>query len=115
MIMLLLLFSLTGIAQETTSEISGIVSDVTSTLPSVNITAIHVPTGTKYITTTRKDGRYNLPNLKVGGPYTVTASFVGFSSISKSEITLNLGQTYKQDFQLVESSSTKLSEVTVTA
>jgi len=115
MIMLLLSFSLAGIAQETTSEISGIVSDANSSLPGVNITAIHVPTGTKYLTTTRKDGRYNLPNLKVGGPYTVTASFVGFSSLSQTDIVLNLGQTYKQDFQLVESSSTKLGEVTVKA
>ena len=115
MIMLLLSFSLIGFAQETTSEISGTVLDANSTLPGVNITAIHVPTGTKYLTTTRKDGRYNLANLKVGGPYTISASFVGYSTISQTDIVLNLGQTYKQDFQLVESSSTKLAEVTVKA
>ena len=115
MIMLLLSFSLIGFAQETTSEISGTVLDANSTLPGVNITAIHVPTGTKYLTTTRKDGRYNLANLKVGGPYTISASFVGYSTISQTEIILNLGQTFKQDFQLVESSSTKLAEVTVKA
>jgi len=115
MIMLLLSFSLTGFAQETTSEISGIVSDANSSLPNVNITAIHIPTGTKYLTTTRKDGRYNLPNLKIGGPYTVTASYVGYSSKIQSDIVLNLGQTYNQDFQLVESASTTLSEVTVKA
>jgi len=114
-IMLLLLFSVVGFAQETTSEISGIVSDANSSLPNANITAIHIPTGTKYLTTTRKDGRYNLPNLKVGGPYTVTASFVGYSSKIQSDIVLNLGQTYKQDFLLVESASTTLSEVTVKA
>jgi hypothetical protein len=115
MIMLLLSFSAIGFAQETTSEISGTVSDANSTLPGVNITAIHVPTGTKYLTTTRNDGRYNLPNLKVGGPYTITASYVGYNSKSQTDIVLNLGQTYKQDFQLVESSSTKLAEVIVKA
>ncbi|ADQ78971.1 TonB-dependent receptor plug [Paludibacter propionicigenes WB4] len=115
MIMLLLSLSLASIAQETTSEISGIVLDANSSLPGVNITAIHVPTGTKYFTTTRKDGRYNLPNLKVGGPYTVTASFVGYNSNRQSDIMLNLGQTFEQNFKLVESDNTKLSEVTVKA
>ena len=115
MIMLLLSLSFTCIAQETTSEISGIVLDANSSLAGVYITAIHVPTGTKYLTTTRKDGRYNLPNLKVGGPYTVTASFVGYNSNRQSDIMLNLGQTFEQNFKLVESDNTKLSEVTVKA
>jgi hypothetical protein len=56
-------------AQETTSEIQGLVSDGKSGLSGVTIVATHQPTGTKYITSTRNDGRYNLPNLKIGGPY----------------------------------------------
>ena len=67
-------------AQETTSEIQGTVMDGKNGIAGAIITAIHQPTGTKYVTTTRKDGRYNLPNVKVGGPYSVTVSYVGFSS-----------------------------------
>ena len=58
-------------AQETTSEIQGTVSDGKAGLASVTIVATHQPTGTKYTTSTRIDGRYNLPNLKIGGPYSI--------------------------------------------
>ena len=56
-------------AQETTSEIQGVVTgDKGTGLEGATIVAIHLPTGTHYSTSTRKDGRYNLPNLRVGGP-----------------------------------------------
>ena len=55
------------IAQETTSEITGVVMDDKSTLTGSIIKAVHLPTGTNYIATSRRDGRYNLANLKIGG------------------------------------------------
>ena len=58
------LLSFGASAQETTSEIQGLVSDGKAGLPGVTVVAIHQPTGTKYNTSTRIDGRYNLPNLK---------------------------------------------------
>ena len=61
-------------AQETTSEIQGTVSSGKDKLAGATITALHTPTGTVYKTTTREDGRYNLPNVKIGGPYTVSVS-----------------------------------------
>jgi len=64
--------------------------------------AVHVPTGTKYATTTRNDGRYNLPNLKIGGPYIITTAFVGLKSEKINDVFLNLGQTFKQNFELTE-------------
>ncbi|MFX5187509.1 carboxypeptidase-like regulatory domain-containing protein, partial [Acinetobacter baumannii] len=65
-------------AQETTSGIQGIVTDGKVAIGGAVITAIHEPTGTKYTTTSRKDGHYNLPGLRVGGPYVLSASYVGF-------------------------------------
>ena len=38
------------------------------------------PSGTKYGAITNFDGRYNLLNMKVGGPYSVTVSYVGYKS-----------------------------------
>ena len=67
------------VAQETTSEIQGTVSDGKTGLAGATVAALHIPTGTRYTTTTRKDGRFNLPNLRIGGPYTVTVTYVGYT------------------------------------
>ena len=99
-------------AQETTSEILGIVTDGNTGLANATIVAIHTPTGTKYSTTTRKDGRYNLPNLRIGGPYTVTTTFTGYKPETQDNINILLGQAFKADFKLATSAST-LGEVTV--
>ena len=109
---MLLLFSIVARSQETTSEISGTILEGKSPLPNVIVTAVHVPTGTKYMTTTRSDGRYNLPNVKIGGPYTLTTSFVGYKPETRGDIFLNLGQVYKEDFLLTDA-ATLLGEVVV--
>ena len=107
-----LLFASVSKAQETTSEIQGLVTDGTNPVSNATVVATHIPTGTKYSTTSRKDGRYNLPNLRIGGPYTITTTFVGFKPVVQENITLLLGQEFKADFALVQS-STNLTEVVV--
>jgi len=112
-LMLVILISIIKVsAQETTSEIQGTVTTGTAGLAGVTITAIHQPTGTKYVTTTRNDGRYNLINLKVGGPYSIEVSYVGFKKEQQNDITLLLGQAHKANFKLVETSN-NLQEVVV--
>jgi len=102
-------------SQETTSELQGVVTGENGqALQGASVTAIHLPTGTRYTTSTRSDGRYNLPNVRVGGPYEVTATFVGFQPSKQSDITLSLGTAYKADFKLI-SSAGNLTEVTVSA
>jgi hypothetical protein len=115
--LLLLIFALfttiVGFAQQTTSSISGTVVDEKGLpLPGVTITALHTPTGTNYATVSRVDGRYNLPNLRIGGPYTVTFSFIGFNSKVENDVTLSLGQEFRIDTKLLPT-STSLSEVRV--
>ncbi|MES1221629.1 MAG: carboxypeptidase regulatory-like domain-containing protein, partial [Bacteroidota bacterium] len=101
-------------AQETTSEIQGrILDDKGNGLYGATVTATHSPTGTHYITTTRKDGRYNLPNVRVGGPYIVAVSFIGFKEEKQDSISLLLGQEFKADFTLTPS-VTNLTEVVLT-
>jgi hypothetical protein len=112
-ILAMLFLSLGLVAQETTSEIQGVVTDDKGTaLQGATIRATHGPTGTTYTTTSRKDGRYNLANVRVGGPYQVEVTYVGFKQGTQSDITLTLGTAYKADFNL-ESSSAVLTEVVV--
>jgi hypothetical protein len=112
---ILLFTACVAFAQVTTSSISGTVVDEKGLpLPGVTITALHTPTGTNYATVSRVDGRYNLPNLRVGGPYTVTYSFIGFGSNVQNNINLTLGQESKIDTKLLPSSR-QLGEVTVTS
>jgi hypothetical protein len=101
-------------AQETTSELQGTVTDDSGApLAGATIQALHTPTGTSYTTTTRKDGRFNLGNVRVGGPYTVKVTFVGYTEQTLSDIMLTLGTAYKADVKLVSSSSS-LKEIVVT-
>jgi Carboxypeptidase regulatory-like domain len=111
--LLLLLVGFVTKAQETTSEIQGAITDDKTGLNGATITAIHSPTGTKYVTTSRKDGSYNLANVRVGGPYIITVSFVGYKEEKQDDIFLTLGNAYKADFKLVKTSS-NLTEVVVT-
>ncbi len=102
-------------AQETTAEIQGIITEQQgSPLAGATITAIHTPTGTKYTTISRKDGRYSLSNVRVGGPYDITVSFVGFKEEKSSDISLLLGQSFKADFSLSPAAG-ELKEVVITA
>ncbi|MBI4535180.1 MAG: TonB-dependent receptor [Ignavibacteriae bacterium] len=71
-------------------------------LPGVNVIAVHNPSGTTYGTSTRSDGRYNLPGMRVGGPYTVTASLIGYQKHVSEDVTLRLSETFDLDFPLAE-------------
>lgn len=101
-------------AQVTTSTMNGSVKSLAAgtELAGATITATHTPTGTVYTTVTRKGGIYNIANMNPGGPYTVTATFVGFKPITREGLTLSLGETLVENFQLLETSS-NLQEVVV--
>ena len=87
-------------SQQTTSEILGLVQGENKPLQGATVVAVHLPTGTRYTTTSREDGRYNLSNLRVGGPYEITVTFIGFQQETQSDINLSLGTAYKADFDL---------------
>ncbi len=99
------MISLTAFAQVTTSNIRGAVTDLQGEpLLGANIVAVHMPTGTRFGTTSNEDGRYNLLNLRVGGPYVITITYVGFAPKEESDVFLTLGVTYTLDAELVEQS-----------
>lgn len=85
----------------TTAAMSGIVVDTENNpLPGANVIAIHFPSGTQYGASTRNSGQFNIPNMKIGGPYTVIVSFVGYTKDERRDIFLNLGQQLRLDFTL---------------
>jgi outer membrane receptor protein involved in Fe transport len=99
----------------TTSQISGVVATPEGRpLESVRVTAIHEPSGTRYEGRTREDGRVVLPNMRVGGPYRVTASSIGFQSDTKEDVFLSLGSSTDLRFTLREA-AVALAGVVVTA
>ena len=100
-------------AQVTTSNIRGaVVDDQQVPLLGANVVAVHTPTGTRYGAITNEEGRYNLLNLRVGGPYEVTISYIGFKSNVKNDIFLSLGKTFNHNVGLI-SDSQVLDEVIV--
>jgi hypothetical protein len=111
-LLLLSMFNSMLYAQETTSEIVGSITDGNTPLVGATVIVLNVSTGTSASTTTRKEGLYNLPNLRVGGPYTVTVSYVGFKDEKKENIFLLLGQEFRADFTLT-SASKALNDVVV--
>jgi hypothetical protein len=99
----------------TTASVSGIVTDSKGEpIPGANVVATDMPTGTTYGTPTRPDGRYTFPAVRVGGPYTIKVSFVGFKEQVRENVFVQLGQDLRLDFKLVEE-ATELGEVVVSA
>ncbi len=102
-------------AQVTTSTLTGFVKSKTGdVLKGSSIELTHVPTGTKYRTASRSDGRYDLVNLIPGGPYTIEISFVGYKTVTETGLTFGLGENSRYDATL-ENNSAVLSTIVVTA
>ena len=100
-------------AQVTTSSIKGLIVDGSEqSLMGANVLAIHTPTGTKYGAASNFDGRFNLLNLRVGGPYTITISYLGYKSQTFNDVYLDLGKTLSLDITL-EDDSEQLDAVVV--
>ncbi len=78
----------------------------------VMVTALHVPTGTLYTAVTRLDGRYNIPAVRVGGPYKVSVTLEPYKTQEITGITLKLGED--RNIRFVLSISDIVEEVTVT-
>ena len=99
----------------TTAALAGnVVDEKGEGLPGATVIAIHEPTGSRYGGSTRADGRYNIVNMRVGGPYKVTVTFVGYKDAVQSGIVLTLAQELRQNFKL-EVNQSQLEEVKVVA
>ena len=79
-----------------------------------NVVAVHTPTGTTYGAITDFDGFYRISNMRAGGPYTVTISYVGFEDFVRNGVFLQLGNSQKISVNLSESTNA-LDEVLIVA
>src|SRR5205823_11444818 len=78
----------------TTSAIAGIATDSAGTpVEGARVVAVHRPSGTTYSAVSRADGRFTIPGMRVGGPYRVSVSQVGYRPAIENGIDLTLGVT----------------------
>lgn len=100
---LILLVSSYTNAQVTTSKIKGLVTDNTGEpLFGATISVLHEPTGTLTGTTAQDNGRFSVLNLRVGGPYKITFSYLGYKPQVVDNVFLLLGKTTVINGKLVE-------------
>ncbi len=100
-------------AQVTSSSISGVVKDSKGeTLPGASIKATHGPSGTVYTTVTNINGRFILPSTRIGGPYTVVISYIGYNTSTTANIDLKLGEPFILNVTMTQA-GTALQEVTI--
>lgn len=97
----------------TTGSLTGTVTSSGAPVAGANVTAVHVESGTRYGTVTRSDGRYTIPNMRVGGPYTVAATRVGLARTQRPNIFVTLGQANTVDLEM-RTVAVQLEQVSIT-
>ncbi|MEQ1898016.1 MAG: carboxypeptidase regulatory-like domain-containing protein [Vicinamibacterales bacterium] len=118
----LLVPALAGAQGVTTGVMSGVVANVQGQpVAGASVIAIHEPSGTVYETTSRADGRFSMPGLRVGGPYSVTVNYVGtgggtaFEPRTITDLQITLGNATDVPVQVKTVNLTETVTVTATA
>ena len=104
---------LTAMAQVTTSSINGKVVADGEEVIGATVTAKHLPSGTTYNAVTNIHGRYTIQGMRVGGPYEVTISYLGFRTEEIKNVQLALGEASTFNVTMQEDSKV-LGEIVVT-
>ena len=90
-----ILSTLCVFAQVTTSSLNGKVSDAKGEpVPGVAVVAVHTPSGSQYHAVTNEEGRYFINGMRAGGPYTVEVVCLGYQTVTYTDITLQLAESY---------------------
>jgi hypothetical protein len=109
------LLATASMGQVTTSALSGRVTTASGQgLAGASIKVVHQPSGTSYTTVSKNDGVFALSNLRVGGPYHIDVTYVGYKAQAFDDITLSLGEPYVLTVKMAEGSQS-LQEVVVSA
>ena len=84
----------------TSSALGGVVTDASGNpVVGAEITAVDTSSGTRYTGVTRAGGRWDIPNVRAGGPFRITASANGQTK-TRSGIFTTLMQTAEVNLQL---------------
>ena len=112
LILVLFLVSLSTIVHAQDATLSGVVTDSTdAVLPGATVTATHIDTGTSFTAVSDATGTYRVPTLRVG-TYRVTAELTGFTTASRDNLQVLIGQNVVLNFRIAL--STVQETVTVT-
>jgi hypothetical protein len=104
-----------ALAQQVTATITGRITDPSgAAVVNAKVTATSVERGTQSTTTTNADGYFNLQYLVVGA-YNVRVENAGFQAATQSNVTLQMNQVAKLDFQLQVGNVETTVEVTAAA
>ncbi|MCD8306129.1 MAG: TonB-dependent receptor [Prevotella sp.] len=101
-------------AQVTTSSLAGKVVADGEDVIGATVEAVHTPSGTRYTAITNAKGMYTINGMRVGGPYEVKISYIGFETQVVEGVTLQLAETYNLNTNLSEDAH-QLGEVVVSA
>jgi hypothetical protein len=101
-------------AQETSAQIAGMVVDAEgAAVAGAEVKVLHVPSGTTSTAVTNASGQFVVTGVRVGGPYTVTASAAGNQGAAVENVYAELGRRASLMLALVPTA--QLAEVQVTA
>jgi hypothetical protein len=107
--------TITTTAQVTTATLSGTVKDAKGApLAAATVTIEFPDAGIKQRLVTKADGRFTVPNLRVGGPYKVTVEHVSYQKATTDNVMLELGLNNTLEVVMEEAAQT-LTGVTVAA
>jgi len=101
--LLILSVSVRVVGQATDASIVGVVKGTTDeTLPGATITARNESTGFQTSTVSNVEGRFLMRQVPLGGPYSITVSYVGFTTQTRTGYQLSQGDRLAIDFSLNE-------------
>jgi hypothetical protein len=99
----------------TTAAVQGRVVDETGQpVAGATMTLVNASTGQRFIGVSRADGRYDIENVAVGGPYTLGARLIGYQAAERAGFTLALGQKLQLNLTM-NRAAVQLEALTVTA
>jgi hypothetical protein len=102
-------------AQITTATISGMVNSQSGApIKDANVIIEFPEAGIKQTLMTKSDGRFTVPNLRVGGPYKISVTHISHQPSSNENIYLELGLNNTVDFVLKENIQT-INTITIVA
>ena len=100
-------------AQVTTASLVGVATDSSgAAVAGAKVTAVNTATNVPTSTVTDSRGRYALPDLQPGGPYTISATASGFKTDVHSGIHLSINQTSTVNFSFSVGSLSQKVQVT---
>lgn len=112
--LLLFTFNLLN-AQVTSSSMKGKVIDAKKEeIIGAVVQVVHQESGSLYGAQTDYEGNYRVVGMRVGGPYTVKVSYVGYAKKEIDGIYLTLGESYELNIELKQE-NTELKEVIVSS